>query len=73
MHILIMANYGNHSLLLPKPRGGCIRWGLPTQTLGEELCEGRGSGPGSRCGGSACACGMVGAALTHWGAHTQLH
>lgn len=61
------------SLLLPETRGGCVWWGLPTQTLGEELRQGRGSGPGSRRGGRACACSMVGAALPHWGAHTQLH
>lgn len=70
--ILILANYGT-SVVLPKPRGWCIRWRLPAQTLGEELCEGRGSGPGSRCWGRACACCMVGAALTHWGTHTQLY
>lgn len=56
---ICLANRSDGSLLLPKPRGGCIRWGLPTQTLGEELREGRSSGPGSRRGGGACACGMV--------------
>ena len=61
------------SLFLPKARGGCVGWGLPAQTLGEELGQSRGSGPGSRCWGSASACGMVGAALADWRAHTQLH
>lgn len=73
MHILTMANGVGGSLLLPEARGGCVRRRQPTQSLGEELCEGRGSGPGSRRGSSACACGMVGAALAHWGTHTQLH
>ena len=66
-------NCGRRSRFLPKTRGGCVGWRLPAQTLGEELRQGRGSGPGSRRRGSACACGMVGAALADWGAHAQLH
>lgn len=58
---------------LPEARSGCVRWRLPAQTLCEKLCESRGGGPGSRCRGRACACGMVRATLAYRRTHAQFH
>lgn len=68
----VIANSSKVTMLSPESRGGCVGGRLPAQTLGEELGEGGGRGPGSRGGGGACTRCMVRASLAHWGADTQL-